>query len=509
MRRLRWASGIGIAAVAMIAAGCGVSGGANNTSQGGRLVYDEQLGPRANWATESDDAHALTHAGCLETLVKYGYDGNLEPMLATKWTQVDPTDWQFTLRDGVKFQNGSPLDADAVVGAIEHVLKAQVPARALNPKVISGVTAVDKSTVKVTTPAPDPMVPLRFASPNSGILAPQAYSGSQIDIKGTCTGPFTVTKEVPGQSLSLTANKSYWGGKPKIASAEVRFIPDGATRTTQIQTGEAQIVRGIPAASLASVKGADGVQTATVALPRTTVLLLNNAKPPFNNPLVRQAIQQALDPKAIVDGVYEGSGQPAVGPFAPGAPWAPSDAQAVGGNQDQARALFQQAGVDPKSLTFQLIAYTDRPEFPDLAAVIQAQLGKLGVKVKIKTSEYAGVEPDLLSGNFDAALLSRGYLVDVADPAGYFNSDWTCGGVYNIAHYCDKQTDQMIKDAAATQDQDARNQKYAEIATRLQSQAASVFLVHEQETWGLRSDVKGFKPHPLDYYVLTAGLSLG
>lgn len=506
MKRLRWASGI--AAVTMLAAGCGATAG-GNSAQGGPFVYDEQIPPKANWATETDDAHALVRAGCLETLVKYGYDGNLEPMLATKWTQVDPTDWQFTLRDGVKFQDGSPLDADAVVGAIDHVLKAQAPAKALNPKVISSVTAVDKSTVKVTTPAPDPMLPLRFASPNSGILAPKAYAGSQIDIKGTCTGPFTVTKEVPGQSLSLKANNDYWGGKPKIASAEVRFVIDGATRTTQIQTGEAQIVRGIPAASLATVKGDTNVRTDTIALPRTTVLLLNNSRPPFNNPLVRQAIQQALDTKAIIEGVYEGGGQPAVGPFAPDSLWAPKDAQPVGGNPDQARALLQQAGVDPKSLTIQLIAYTDRPEFADLAAVIQAQLGKIGVKVKIKSGEYAGFEPDLLSGNFDAALLSRGYLVDVADPGGYFNSDWTCGGVYNIAHYCDKQTDQMIKDAVATQDPNARNQKYAEIAARLQSQAASVFLVHEEETWGLRSDVKGFKPHPLDYYVLTAGLSVG
>lgn len=510
MRRLRWASRIvAAAAVATAAAGCGVSGGAENTSQGGSVVYDEQTPPRANWATETDDAHDLVRAGCLETLVKYGYDGNVEPMLATKWAQVDPTDWQFTLRDGVKFQNGDPMDADAVVGAIEHVLKATTPAKALNPKVISSITAVDKSTVKVTTPAPDPKVPLRFASPNSGILAPQAYSGSNIDIKGTCTGPFTVTKEVPGQSLSLKANKDYWGGEPKIASAEVRFIADGATRTTQLQTGEAQISRGIPAANLDAVKSDSNIRTDTIALPRTTVLLLNNARPPFNNPLVRQAIQQALDPKAIIEGVYEGSGQPAVGPFAPDSLWAPKDAQAVGGDPEQAKALFAQAGVDPKSISITVLAYTDRPEFPDVAAVIQDQLGKLGIKVKVKTGEYAGMEPDLLSGKFDAALLSRGFLVDVADPGGYFTSDWTCGGVYNIAHYCDKQTDKMIQDAVATQDPDSRNQQYAEIAARLQSQAASVFLVHEKATWGLRANVKGFKPHPLDYYVLTADLSVG
>jgi peptide/nickel transport system substrate-binding protein len=477
---------------------------------GDRVVYDEQIPPKANWATETDDAHALVRAGCLETLVKYGYDGtSLEPMLATKWTQVDPTNWQFTLRDGVKFQNGSPMDAQAVVGAIEHVLKAKVPARALNPKTISAVTAVDTSTVKVTTPAPDPMVPLRFASPNSGILAPQAYTGSQIDIKGTCTGPFTVTNEVPAQSLSLEANQNYWGGKPKLASAEVRFISEGATRATQLQTGEAQIVRGIPAVSLATVKGDDQVRTTTTALPRTTVMLLNNAKAPFNNPLVRQAIQKAVDTKAIIDGVYEGTGQPAVGPFSPDTHWAPANAQPIGTNLDQARSLLQQAGVDPTSLSFELQAYIDRPELPDDAAVIQAQLAKLGIKVKVKTGESAAMEPGWLDGSFQATLFSRGYLVDVADPGGYLVSDWTCDGSYNLAHYCDKQTDQMIKDAVATANPDARNQKYAAIAARLQAQAASVFLLHEQATWGLRANVKGFKPHPLDYYVLTADLSLG
>lgn len=507
MRRLRWASGI--AAVALVTAGCGASGGANDAGSGGPFVYDEQIAPAAAWAPETDDAHALMRAGCLETLVKYGYDDRLEPMLATAWNQVDETTWQFTLRDGVTFQNGSPMDATAVAGALNHVLEAKTPARAFNPKVISGVTAVDKSTVRISTPAPDPLVPLRLASPNAGILAPQAYTGSQIDIKGTCTGPFTVTNEVARRSLMLKANKTYWGGQVKIGSAEVRFIDDGATRGTQLQTGEAQIVRSVPAASLSTVKGDDNVRTTTLALPRTTALLLNNARPPFDNPLVRQAIQRAVDSKAIIDSVYEGTGEPSVGPFAAGSPWAPADAQAVGNDLDQARALLEQAGVDPKTLSIQLIAYNDRPEFADLAAVIQEQLRELGIKVKIRAGEYAALEPDLLSGNFDAALFSRGHLVDVADPAGYLRSDWTCDGGFNIAHYCDKQTDQMIEKAVATPDQNARNAQYAQIAERLQSHAASVFLLDEAAVWGTRANVEGFKPHPLDYYVLTANLGLG
>jgi peptide/nickel transport system substrate-binding protein len=161
--------------------------------------------------------------------------------------------------------------------------------------------------------------------------------------------------------------------------------------------------------------------------------------------------------------------------------------------------------VDPDSL----MAYNDRPEFPDVAAVLQAQLGELGIEVKIRAGEYASLEPDMLSGNFDATLLSRGYLVDVADPGGYLLSDWTCDGGYNIAHYCDPETDQMIQDAVGIEDIDERNAAYQELATRLQSEAASAFLLHEGAVWSTQADVANFQPHPLDYYVLTAELALG
>ena len=165
--------------------------------------------------------------------------------------------------------------------------------------------------------------------------------------------------------------------------------------------------------------------------------------------------------------------------------------------------------MDPESLSIELMAYNDRPEFADVAAVIQDQLGQLGVKVKIKSADYAALEPDALAGNFDAYLLSRGYLVDVADPGGYLRSDWTCEGGYNIAHYCDPETDQMIADAVAVEDTAARNDAYAEIAEKLQSEAASVFLIHENGVYGTQADVTNFELHPQEYYVLTADLALG
>jgi peptide/nickel transport system substrate-binding protein len=503
-------AGVALAATTLAACGMnkGSGGDAPEGGSGGHVVYDEQFPPVAAWALEANDAHALTRAGCLETLLKNGYDGDLEPMLATDWEQVEPETWEFTLREGVTFQDGTPMDADAVAGALSHLLEVEVPARAFNSTVIAEVAATDESTVQITTPRPDALVPMRVANPNTGILAPKAYEGKQIDIQGTCTGPFTVTEEVPQQSLSLEANENYWGGEVTLDSAEVRFVGDGAARATQLQAGEVQIAKSLPVANLATLEGDDNLEIPQLPLRRTTVMMLNNSRPPFDDPLVRQAIQQAVDTQAIVDGVYEGAGTPAVGPFGPDTDWAPEGAEAVSPDLDQARALLEQAGVDPESLTFELQAYVERPELPDVAAVIQAQLAELGVKVKIKTGESAGLEPGWIEGDYDATLLSRGYLVDVADPGGYLVSDWTCEGSYNIAQYCDYATDQQIQDAVGIEDTDERNAAYQELATKLQDEAASVWLLHENAVWGIQKSVENFQPHPLDMYVLTAGLSL-
>ena len=226
MARLRWASGIALVALTVTACGMGGDDNGNNGgsgegegSGGGHLVYAEQFAPAAAWAI-GDQRRPYADAGpaVWRRWSSTAHDGELEPMLATEWSQVEPTTWEFTLREGVTFQDGTPMDAEAVAGALTHVLEVETPARAFNADVISGVEAIDESTVQVTTPKPDPLVPLRVASPNAGILAPKAYEGEQIDIKGTCTGPFTVTEEVPRESLTLEANDELLGrrGRPAI-----------------------------------------------------------------------------------------------------------------------------------------------------------------------------------------------------------------------------------------------------------------------------------------------------
>ncbi|WP_258572860.1 ABC transporter substrate-binding protein [Streptomyces sp. KM273126] len=502
----------GLTATALTAlAGCGMSGGdtsadGTGSPDGRSIVIDEPYAPAANWALETDDAFILTKAGCLETLVKYENGGTLTPMLATSWTQVKPTVWKLRIRQGVTFQDGTPVDAKAVAGALQHALKAKTPAAAFSPETVSGVKAVDSSTVEVTTVEPNVILPQSLASPNTGILAPKAYTGSATDPKGTCTGPFEITREIPQQAIELKRNDDYWGGRARLASAEVRFIADGAKRATQVRTGEAQIARKIPVTSVQELKGDTGIQTRTAELSRTTELVLNNKKTPFTSTKVRQALQAAIDTKAIASAVYPGASRHAVGPFAPSDPWAPKDAAPVRSDPARAKSLLAEAGVDPSSLKLTLLAYNEGSGFADLATVIQEQLKAIGIKVSIRSGEYASMEPDLLDGKFDMTLLSRNYLNTLPDPYGFLSSDYTCKGSYNLSHYCDATVDALVKKAASTKNTTDRYALYADVAARLQSQAVDVFLVHETESVAL-AGVKGYQIQP--YYTLTADLSLG
>ncbi len=512
MRPIRPLSGAALCIAALLpltACGSFTSSGGAASAADRSLTIALQFTPKAGYALETDDAFVLTQVGCLETLLTYDFgSGELKPLLATKWTQSSPTTWDFTLRQGVKFQDGTAFDADSVAFALNKVLKATTPPRAFKPKVVSGVQALDASTVRITTPKPSPLLPYRLASVNTGILSKAAYGGRGTDVVKHCTGPFTITAQKPQQSISLERNDGYWGTKTTLAKAEAKFLPDGNARATQVRTGESQIGLGIPSASIKELSGDKSLVVSDAATPRTTGLYMNDSKAPFNNPDVRKAIQMTVDLDAIAKTIYNGVVEPAFGPFAANEPWAPKGVQPATHNVEAAKALLQKAGYGPGKLSVTLRAYTERPELADLAAVIQEQLKQIGITVKVAMSDYAGLEPSLLSGSYDLALLSRNHLTDIADPAGFFEADYTCKGTFNISHYCDPAFDAKLDQAEGEKDPAARYTVYAELAKQLQEQAITVFLVSDKTISARRAGVKNFVDDPLARYALTPQLSL-
>ena len=168
-----------VAAGAALLTGIAVAGPAR--AQADRLVVADTFGGRAGWALETDDAFVLTSAGCMEMLTRIDHDGTVKPGLATSWTQTAATVWDFTLRAGVKFADGTPLDAAIAAAALNRTLRAAAPARSFSPRLVSEVSAPSEMTVRVTTPTPSVLVPLRMGGPNTGILSPNAFRGERIN----------------------------------------------------------------------------------------------------------------------------------------------------------------------------------------------------------------------------------------------------------------------------------------------------------------------------------------
>jgi peptide/nickel transport system substrate-binding protein len=495
------------AVLALSACGTFDSGGSiGGTDQG--LVISLQFTPRSSYALETDDALVLSQIGCLETLLTYDDKvGALKPMLATRWTQTTPTTWDFTLRDNVKFQNGTDLTADTVVQDLKHLLGVETPPSAFKPSIVSSVNTLDRSTVRITTPTPSALLPFRLASANTGILATAAYTATRINPIGNCTGPYKPVSEVAGQSISLDRNADYWGGQVPLPRVEARFIPAGATRATQVQTGESQIALGIPATSVGAIKGKKDLVVTKAFTPRTTGVYFNNSRAPFNNPDVRKAVQAALDLDAIAKTVYDGGADPAIGPFAPTETSAPKGGKPVAQDVGKAKSLLANAGYAPGRLNLSLLAYTERPEFANLATVIQADLAAIGITVTVRTSDYSAIEPQLLAGDYDMTLLSRNHLNDIADPMGFLSADYTCAGRYNISHFCDHALDAKIASANTMADPADRNAVYGEVAQYLEGNAVTAFVVHEQTLAAHNASVQGFVDDPLARYAVTAGVT--
>jgi peptide/nickel transport system substrate-binding protein len=477
-------------------------------ADGGRLVVTDAFDVAANWAMYSSEAYIGMRAGCYEGLVRVTHDLRLEPLLATSWDQTDDNTWVFQIRDGVTFQDGTPLDAAAVAGALTHLLNAPVPARAFSSKVASSVEATGPMEVTITTPTPQVAMPGRLGAPESSILAPAAYVGAdEINPIGHCTGPYQITEVDPNQFVKVDRYDGYWGEKGKLDGADILFVPDGNTRATMARTGEAHVSRLVPATAAAQIDAEPGVRTEQVRAPRVAEVLLNNGRPPFDNADARRAVRAALDVDGVAAAVYEGLATPANDPFRDGEPWDTKSAT-IAPNLERAAAYFDKAGIDPSKLELEFLVYNSKPALAMTAEVLQAALGELGAKVNIRLAEYSALEGDLLGGNHDLAMMSRGYMTDVPEPIGFFSADYTCDGGFNVSQHCNPEIDNKIAKAAAEADADKRYALYAELAQYIYDEAVTVFVINETLVDGVSDKVQGYVPHPLNYTVVSTNISL-
>lgn len=472
----------------------------------GRLTVALEFGPKAGLAIDTDDAFVLTQLGVVETLVRAAPTGQGMPGLATSWQQIDPRTWRFQLRPGVSFHDGAPLTPNAVVTALRYVSSVAAPPRAIKGVGLQAVSD-GPDAVRVSTANPDPILPLRLSSPNTAILAPSAYqaTGPPTPLR-TGTGPFVLTDVQAAQSAMVVRWSRYWGTHPALATAQARFIPDPMARATALRAGDVDVAQGIPETALPELAAVSQIKVVSYPLPRTVSLYTNLTSPVLADPRVRRAIEQAIDRPALATQVLGGSATAASDVFGAGVPWG-DPATPPTADPGATKRLLAQAGYGPgKPLTLRLWSYPARAELPTLATAVQAMLKAAGIESSIRVAEYNTLEPDLLAGQYDLFVLSRSYLTDIPDAAGFLFSDYTCAGSYNLNRYCSPAFDALVRSLSQTTGAAERQQLFRSAAMQLNRDIVGVPLVHSQARVGMRN-VTGFVPDPLEHYLLTPQLA--
>lgn len=472
-------SAVGLGALATPLAGCLGEPSATTSSeagQGPRLRLAMLQPPRSGFNPLSDDAFKLNRWNVIESLVGLDDDGIPVPKLALAWEQRSDTEWVFTLREDVRFHDGTAFTAQTAAASLTAAANAAPVPRILNKVELSA--SVEGDRLVVTTGTRDPLLPNRLSSPQLCMLSPAAYQQGVVDPRGTATGPFILTEVNGTASATMERNDSYWGGVATASGIDADFVPDGTARAAALRTGTADIVEAVPIGQAASIEEA---LLHEVQMPRSNILHLNCASGVFVDAAMRAAVREAIDTSVIVEKVYEGRADQGVGVLGPAIGWAEVARQRV----DAAQILARRArAARPEGISVRLGTYTDRAELPEVAVQVQQMLENAGFRVTQDVREYQYIEQDALSGAFDMFILSRAVLLDSGDPVATMVSDYSSTGVFNLSQFSDPEVDELLAAAAEALPGTERQDAAVRAESLILALDAMVPLVHERVIQG-------------------------
>lgn len=485
------------AVVALVLVGCGATtpsaddGSPRAATAGGDTVR-VAVGQRAGNLDPHDYAGQFYVQDLLfEGLVKYAKNGEIEPSLAESW-EVDKrgTTYTFTLREGVTFTDGTPVDAAAVEWNFKRWAGKEDTewlglSRAFKAMKVSGPRTFE---LELSQPYPPALQELAYVRPVR-LLSPKSVDAEGLYVKPVGTGPW-VLEHSDRNGAAFKRNERYWGAKPKPARLELDVIPDAQTRLSALRAGDVDVIGGEFTAPLTprnalALKQASNVKLVTETGTGTLVLGFNEAKAPFDDKRLRAAVNKVIDRKAIAKALYFGFGEPAGNLFPESVPLSGARHEIPLVDKAAAAALVKAAGYGPDTpLKVTLLTSEDAiPGGRAMGEVIQSALKEIGIAVEVRLVDHATRHKEIAKRAYDLAFYAT-YAAPY-DPYGSFGAVFdsrTEIGVDGKIFMDAKALDPLI-DTAFAATGDAREPAFEAIYTYLREQEAFVPLVYTQRIW--------------------------
>lgn len=446
--------------------------------------------------------------------------GELVPGLATSWeSSADAKSYTFVLRNDVKFHDGTPFNAEAVKYTFDSIkdpeLKSLTAIGYLGP--YESTEVVDEYTVIVHFSEPYAAFPNTVSTTPLAPVSPtaaQALGPVEFGRAPVGTGPFKFKSWEQQVSITLERNPDYnWPialykhtGPAYIDELTTLFIPEAATLTGSVQSGQLTIADGIPPQDIQQFQENSDFQVLLPPIPGSPQILpLNAAKFPTDDIAVRQAINYAVDTETIVDTLFFGTLKPAKGPLA-ASTWSynPAVEAYFPFDPEKASQLLADAGwtsgsggvLQKDGQPLELEYITTPGQAGDVAELVQAYLLQVGFKVNLQILEYAATAELMLQGAHHIARI--GYTgTDPIALSTLYHSRNIPGTNFNRTMKPDATLDQMLDVAAAETDRDKRQQMYHDIQVYIMDQALIIPLWDQAIFWGATAKLNGLHPMSL------------
>ncbi len=369
---------------------------------------------------------SVTYSNIFEGLTRFGPDGSINPGLAESWTISDDGKvYTFKLRKGVKFHDGSDMDANDVKFSLDRTNEegSSNAQKALFAD-IESVEVVDPHTVKVTLKKPNGNMLFNLAWGDAVIVSPETAANNATNPVGT--GAFVFKNWAKGDEVELERNKDYWGTPAKLDKVIFKFISDPNAAFAAVMAGDVDSFMPFPAPENLPQFDADPrFRVIAGSTEGETILSTNNKMPPFDNPKVREAVAHAIDRQAIIDGAMFGYGTPIGTHFAPHHPSYLDLTAQSNFDPEKAKALLAEAGhPDGFKTTLKLPppSYARRG-----GEIIASQLRDIGIETEISNLEWAQWLEQVFKGkDFGLTIVSHTEPLDIgiyARPDYYFQYD--------------------------------------------------------------------------------------
>lgn len=271
----------------------------------------DMTSPDPAMATGGTDASM--HSILFDNLVQIDADGVEQPMLATEWTAIDDITWEFILRSGALFQDGTPVLSSDVKYSIERTRAPETTGSvvATNFNTVEEILTPDDATVHFRTVGPDPLLPKRLAS-FGGEIIPQAYA-EEVGLDGFAeapigAGPFILAEWLPDERIVLSPFQDYWDGAPNVSEVTILPRPESATRIGSLLSGESDIALVVMPDQYETINTTDGYRVGTHLYAGLYALAVNSQVPVLSDPLIKQAIAYAIDRDVIINSLWNGQG---------------------------------------------------------------------------------------------------------------------------------------------------------------------------------------------------------